>query len=280
MARDFEKEFSLHSRLCANEEDWVKAQDGVQSAVGTGAGATVEPSESSLRATCANRAAAIRDVNRKLAAFGLDAPADTSSYLPVASGLGMKDSTLGVATLSSLLSSLPPSMGVNIELKYPTDEEVHTLGLHVKCREAWFHCVWECILLQNKIGRPVVFSSFDPQLCSVARRWQAVYPVLFLTMGGVGHMEGDDRMNSLAAALAWCREADLQGIVTHTFPLQKDNQLRQVARECSEGGLILGTFGAHNNDFEWVKRQKEEGVHLVILDALHVAVLTTEQTKK
>ena len=57
--------------------------------------------------------------------------------------------------------------------------------------------------------RAVLFSSFDPDICSALRQRQADYPVYFLSDGG-SHPHADLRRTSFAAALDWAATSNLQ----------------------------------------------------------------------
>ena len=53
-------------------------------------------------------------------------------------------------------------------------------------------------------GRDVLFSSFDPGVCTMLARKQSVYPVFFLTDAG-GTLYADPRKNSLRQAIQFAK---------------------------------------------------------------------------
>jgi glycerophosphoryl diester phosphodiesterase len=259
MARSFTPELSHCSLLCASEDPFFAA-------MGT-------PPTSTPGGARQAREDARRGAQRTLDALGIDTTSlslNLATPLPLSAHLGLKDSFIGIPTLSRVLKTLPSTMGLNLELKYPSDTDVAVCGLKVQGREEWFQRVWEVVVASLPPGGErhgmVFFSSFDPKLCTlVQERLQGLYPVLFLTMGGLERDE-DERKNSLPAAIAFAEQAGLLGVVTHTLPLEGEGELSAWVGKCSEKGLVLGTFGAKNNTKEFVLAQRKAGVHLVIVD--------------
>jgi glycerophosphoryl diester phosphodiesterase len=258
MARSFTPELSHCSLLCANEDPFFAA-------MGT-------PPTSTAAGSRQAREDAQRGAQRTLDALGIDTTLSCNQAppLPLSAHLGLKDSFIGIPTLSMVLRAIPPTMGLNLELKYPSLTDIALCGLKVQGREEWFQRVWEVVVASLPPGGErqgmVFFSSFDPKLCILAReRLQGQYPVLFLTMGGLERDE-DERKNSLPAAIAFAEQAGLLGVVTHTLPLEGEGELSAWVGKCSEKGLVLGTFGAKNNAREFVLAQRKAGVHLVIVD--------------
>lgn len=252
MARSFTSELSHCSLLCASEEPFFAAMGTPPTSTNAGA----------MKA----RGLVQRRAQRTLDALGID----VTTPPPLNAHLGIKDSLQGIPTLSKVLTSIPSTMGLNFELKYPSDAEVSLCGLKVQGREEWFQKVWEVIVAHLPPGGErsgaVFFSSFDPQLCILAQeRLQGLYPVLFLTMGGL-ERDKDERKNSLSAAIAFAEQAGLLGVVTHTSPLEGEGELSAWVGKCTALGKVLGTFGSRNNSKEWVVAQREAGVHLVIVD--------------
>lgn len=65
------------------------------------------------------------------------------------------------------------------------------------------------VVLEEGVGRRVIFSTFDPDCATLLSLKQPRYPVLFLTCGGT-KLFGDPRMNSLDAALQFALASRLQ----------------------------------------------------------------------
>jgi glycerophosphoryl diester phosphodiesterase len=204
-------------------------------------------------------------------ASGVPQPPPSSSTPP--SGLtfyfGLRDT---FTTLADLLRRMPASVGFNAEIKYPTAEEAAMLGLRPLERNAYVDRILDVVLGQGGAGsRPLMFSSFDPDVCLLLARKQAAHPVFMLTEGGTADPPfTDPRCNSLAAAVAFARGAGLFGIVTHAAPLLAAPSLIRLVQE--EAGLVLCSYGRVNNDIEAVLLQQRAGIGAVIVD--HVAHVT------
>lgn len=65
------------------------------------------------------------------------------------------------------------------------------------------------VVLEEGVGRRVIFSTFDPDCATLLSLKQPRYPVLFLTCGGT-KLFSDPRMNSLEAALQFALASRLQ----------------------------------------------------------------------
>jgi glycerophosphodiester phosphodiesterase len=248
----------------ADEGAWAAAIDG-----------GAPPPAAGARPPSTTAAAAAR----ALAALGLDAPR-RGAPPRARDGLGLRDGGRGFPTLASLLASASPALGFNVELKYPSREEAAAFGLRVPPPAEFAAAVWRVVAPAARGGRAVVFSSFDPDVALAARRLQARFPVLFLTMGGLERF-GDERMNGLAQAEAWALRAGLDGVVAHARPLLGagggagggggGGGATAAVAALREKGLLVGTFGGENNDPAAVAAQAAAGVNLIIVDAVKVA---------
>ena len=162
-----------------------------------------------------------------------------------------------------MLRDAPPRLGINVELKYPSQEEVGAFGLRMLPPAEWVGAVWR-VVAEEAGGRAIVFSSFDPDVAAAMRALQAVYPVLFLTMAGL-ELFGDKRMNGLPQAAEWAVEAGLEGVCTHASAVVGRPG---VVAGLRERGLLVGTFGGQNNAVGCVEEQVREGVNMIIFDAV------------
>lgn len=211
--------------------------------------------------------------------------------------LGLVDPN-GFATLEEVLSlpefappgTAPPNgtapkppCGINIEVKYPTLAETRLFGLRSIERNAFVHAILDVLFASPCVqgamapgadgssqlqhaGIPIMFSSFDPDICLLLQRKQAAFPVFFLTEGGTQSEDfADSRWNSLDAAIAWASRCGFAGVVSHTPPILKD-PVGIVNRLYKEHNLLLATYGKCNNRSTAVKAQVEAGVAVVICD--------------
>nr|KAJ0191223.1 hypothetical protein LSAT_V11C800441590 [Lactuca sativa] len=104
--------------------------------------------------------------------------------------------------------------------------------------------------------RPVMFSSFQPDVALIMKKLQTKYPVYFLTNRGTVIFD-DVRMNSLEEAKKLAINGGLDGIV---FEVKNIFRYPSVVREIKESHLSLLTYGKLNNVPEAVHVQYLMGV--------------------
>ncbi len=166
-------------------------------------------------------------------------------------------------TLERVLRRAPRGMGFNVELKYA--EWRAEEGYYVD-RGAYLDAVL-AVVSAHAGPRELVFSSFDPDLCWLAKQKQAQYPVLFLTEGGQVTTE-DPRKDSLEAALHWTLFAGLDGLVADVESVLPRRP--EVVPAARARGLLFFTYGGLNNDPAIVRQQRDLGVDAVITDRWQV----------
>ncbi|XP_052622621.1 glycerophosphodiester phosphodiesterase GDPD1, chloroplastic-like [Lactuca sativa] len=108
--------------------------------------------------------------------------------------------------------------------------------------------------------RPVMFSSFQPDVALIMKKLQTKYPVYFLTNRGTVIFD-DVRMNSLEEAKKLAINGGLDGIV---FEVKNIFRYPSVVREIKESHLSLLTYGKLNNVPEAVHVQYLMGVEVLI----------------
>lgn len=97
--------------------------------------------------------------------------------------------------------------------------------------------------------RPIIFSSFNPDICLLLSFKQPSMPVLFLTDAGIDPA-GDIRATSLQEAIRFASRWNLLGIVTGVEPLLLCPRLVRVVKE---SGLVCVSYGTMNNISENVQ---------------------------
>lgn len=164
------------------------------------------------------------------------------------------------ATLEDLFKQLPPSVGFNIEMKYPMLHEAQEQGMEPSAVELNTFC--DTVLkkvydLAN--GRDIIFSSFNPDICLCLSFKQPNFPILFLTDAG-GEPVGDIRASSLQEAIRFTRRWKLLGLVSLADPLIISPRLVRVVKQ---NGLVCISYGAENNKPEMVEVRYSPPFHLV-----------------
>lgn len=165
-------------------------------------------------------------------------------------------------SLRQAFKQTPPWLGFNIELKYPTEEEIVAMGTTFYSRNFFVDAVLSTVLEEGG-QRRVIFSTFDPACAELLRLKQCKYNVFFLTCGGTKTFT-DPRMNSVGAALQFAKTSHLQGVVAEISSII-DN-LECTIAEFHRHGLFLFTYGDLNNDLDTYSKQKLAGIDAIIMD--------------
>ncbi|KAI4255168.1 MAG: hypothetical protein L6R42_006873 [Xanthoria sp. 1 TBL-2021] len=168
-------------------------------------------------------------------------------------------------TLEEMFKKLPQHVGFNIEMKYPMLHESEEQEMDTYAVE--LNSFVDTVLTKvYDLGhnRPIIFSSFNPDICLLLSFKQPSIPVLFLTDAGT-YPVGDIRASSLQEAVRFASRWNLLGIVAAAEPLVLCPRLVKVVKE---SGLVCVSYGTLNNDGEKVKLQVDEGIDAVIVDSV------------
>lgn len=134
--------------------------------------------------------------------------------------------------LADVFDALDESVGFNIEVKWNMEllDGRHEMDRVNKNPNLYVDCILDVVL--NKAGdRRVVFSCFDPDICTMLRKKQNIYPVMFLSQGISDRYElfHDPRGDTIQNAVFHANSNELLGIVAHTIDLLRDTtQVRTV----------------------------------------------------
>lgn len=168
-------------------------------------------------------------------------------------------------TLEEMFKKLPGHVGFNIEMKYPMLHESEEQEMDTYAVE--LNSFVDTVLTKvYDLGgnRPIIFSSFNPDICLLLSFKQPSIPILFLTDAGTSPV-GDVRASSLQEAIRFASRWNLLGIVSAADPLVLCPRLVKVVKE---SGLVCVSYGTLNNDAEKVKLQVNEGIDAVIVDSV------------
>ncbi|KAL9027257.1 MAG: hypothetical protein Q9196_004192 [Gyalolechia fulgens] len=168
-------------------------------------------------------------------------------------------------TLEEMFRKLPEHVGFNIEMKYPMLHESEEQEMDTYAVE--LNSFVDTVLTKvYDLGRerPIIFSSFNPDICLLLSFKQPSIPILFLTDAGTSPV-GDIRASSLQEAIRFASRWNLLGIVSAAEPLVLCPRLVKVVKE---SGLVCVSYGTLNNDSEKVQLQVDEGIDAVIVDSV------------
>lgn len=127
--------------------------------------------------------------------------------------------------LADALNLIDMSVGFNIEVKWSMAMLDGTVELDRNIdKNLYVDCILNVVLA--KAGdRRIVFSCFDPDLCTMLRYKQNLYPVMMLTLGVTEKYPQyhDPRCNTIESAVSNAYAMELLGIVAHTEDLLRDS---------------------------------------------------------
>ena len=137
----------------------------------------------------------------------------------------------GLYSLEELFQRLPDSVGICIEMKYPTSAEKRDLEL---TQLMDIHSYVDTILklvYDNAHHRSIIFSSFNPAICTHLNWKQPNYGVFFGTHCGLTLPKGpwkellknlkeqDSKCTSMKEAVKFAKNSNLLGLLCEAYPL-------------------------------------------------------------
>uniref|UniRef100_A0A8C7SFH0 Glycerophosphocholine phosphodiesterase 1 n=1 Tax=Oncorhynchus mykiss TaxID=8022 RepID=A0A8C7SFH0_ONCMY len=125
--------------------------------------------------------------------------------------------------------------------------------------------------------RRIVFSCFDPDVCTMVRQKQNKYPILFLTQGisEIYPELMDIRCRTTQIAMSFAQSENLLGISAHTEELLQN--LEHI-REAQSKGLVVFCWGDLNNDHDNRTKLREQGIDGLIYDSLKSTCASLKST--
>lgn len=129
-------------------------------------------------------------------------------------------------TLADALDAIDESVGFNIEIKW--NMELNDGSFEIdrinKNQNLYLDRILD-VVLTKAANRRIVFSCFDPDICTMLRYKQNIYPVMFLSLGVTDRYTkfNDPRCNTIENGLYNAYSAELLGIVAHTEDLLRDS---------------------------------------------------------
>ncbi|CAG8537801.1 10627_t:CDS:2 [Paraglomus brasilianum] len=204
-------------------------------------------------------------------------------------------------SLKELLTSLPASIGVNLEIKYPTVREMARYWFSdIPDINSYVDTILQTVYdhaqnyhlkdgsgdqAESMNARRIMFSSFNPAICTALNWKQPNYAVFFNSYCGFGDERiyrgkkrkysdenKDDnvedykgRDTSIKEAVKFAKGNNLLGLICEATLLVQVPSLITYAKEA---GLILTTFGTSNNDPPNVRLQIRYGVDALMVDGV------------
>ncbi|TRY88498.1 hypothetical protein DNTS_005172 [Danionella cerebrum] len=172
-------------------------------------------------------------------------------------------------TLSQIFQAVPENVGFNIELKWISQFKDGSWDAHLSSyfnMNQFLDIILTCVL-QNAGKRKIIFSCFDPDVCTMVRQKQNKYPILFLTQGVTELYPElmDIRCQSTKIAMSFAQSENILGISAHTDELLKH---MEFIREAHSKGLVVFCWGDYNNDHENRRMLREHDIDGLIYDRI------------
>ncbi|KAJ3227051.1 phosphate system positive regulatory protein pho81, partial [Clydaea vesicula] len=193
---------------------------------------------------------------------------------------------LGGVTLDFVLEILPAGLGLSIDVHYPANEKQSNelsnskLNSHL---DAILKVVYDQVSKSSDGGKKIIFSSFNPKVCTGLNWKQPNYGVFFRSKCGyedevdmeiqdsTSDIEScnssrleyfeDKRCGSIKEAIRFCKKGNFLGLFCDARPLVRAPELIKTIKE---SGLILATFGKVNNEESNLMLQEKSGVDALV----------------
>uniref|UniRef100_A0A4W5KFJ4 Glycerophosphocholine phosphodiesterase 1 n=1 Tax=Hucho hucho TaxID=62062 RepID=A0A4W5KFJ4_9TELE len=164
------------------------------------------------------------------------------------------------ALLTTIFQAVPENVGFNIELKWVCQMKDGSWEGNLSSyfnMNLFLDIILTCVL-QRAGKRRIVFSCFDPDVCTMVRQKQNKYPILFLTQGisEIYPELMDIRCRTTQIAMSFAQSENLLGISAHTEELLQN--LEHI-REAQSKGLVVFCWGDLNNDHDNRTKLREQG---------------------
>ncbi|XP_010731532.2 glycerophosphocholine phosphodiesterase GPCPD1 isoform X2 [Larimichthys crocea] len=172
-------------------------------------------------------------------------------------------------SLSQIFQAIPEHVGFNIELKWICQMKDGTWDGNLSSyfnMNTFLDIVLSCVL-QKGGKRRIVFSCFDPDICTMVRQKQNKYPILFLTQGISDKYPElmDIRCQTTQIAISFAQSENILGISGHTEELLKN---LSFIGDAQSKGLVVFSWGDDNNDHENRRKLREQGIDGLIYDSI------------
>ncbi|XP_033846734.1 glycerophosphocholine phosphodiesterase GPCPD1 [Periophthalmus magnuspinnatus] len=172
-------------------------------------------------------------------------------------------------SLSQIFQAMPENVGFNIELKWISQMKNGSWEGNLSSyfnMNTFLDIILSCVL-QKGADRRIVFSSFDPDICTMVRNKQNKYPILFLTQGICERYPElmDVRCQNTQIAISFAQSENILGISAHTEELLK--HLNYI-EEAQSKGLVVFSWGEDNNDHANRRKLREKGIDGIIYDRI------------
>ncbi|XP_037814321.1 glycerophosphocholine phosphodiesterase GPCPD1 isoform X1 [Lucilia sericata] len=147
-------------------------------------------------------------------------------------------------TLEEVLEALPKTLGIDVEIKWPQRKIKGGVEAEQTIDKNFFIDTVLKVILQKGCGRPLIFSSFDADICTMLRFKQNLLPVMYLTQGETQKWEAflDLRTRTFEQAINNAQAFELAGTAPHAedFKGEQGAALMKKAKDLGQISLVWG----------------------------------------
>lgn len=156
--------------------------------------------------------------------------------------------------LVEVLQQLPRSLGIDVEIKWPQRRQGGGSEAEQTIDKNFFADRVLHEVIQYGCGRPIIFSSFDADMCTMLRFKQNIFPVMFLTQGETTKWQpfSDLRTRNFMAAVNHAQAFELAGTAPHAEDFLGENGAEMLQRARNQGQIAV-VWGDDCNSKERVK---------------------------
>uniref|UniRef100_A0A7N6BUE2 Glycerophosphocholine phosphodiesterase 1 n=1 Tax=Anabas testudineus TaxID=64144 RepID=A0A7N6BUE2_ANATE len=181
--------------------------------------------------------------------------------------------------ITSIFHAIPEHVGFNIELKWISQMKDGSWDGNLSSyfnMNTYLDIILSCVL-QKGGKRRILFSCFDPDICTMVRHKQNKYPILFLTQGISEKYPElmDIRCQTTQIAISFAQSENILGISAHTEELLKN--LSYIG-DAQSKGLVVFSWGDDNNEHDNRRTLREQGIDGLIYDSVTVRCLVQTVT--
>ncbi|XP_032598621.1 glycerophosphocholine phosphodiesterase GPCPD1 isoform X2 [Drosophila grimshawi] len=180
--------------------------------------------------------------------------------------------------LVEVLQQLPKSLGIDVEIKWPQRRQGGGHEAEQTIDKNFFADRVLHEVIQYGCGRPLIFSSFDADMCTMLRFKQNIFPVMFLTQGETKKWQpfSDLRTRNFQAAVNNAQAFELAGTAPHAEDFLGENAA-QLLQQARDQGQIAVIWGDDCNSRERVKYFTEIGATATCYDRSDLYMPETKQ---
>jgi len=145
--------------------------------------------------------------------------------------------------LSEVYQALPRNLGLIVEIKWPqlmasgVPESTQTLN-----KNTYVNRIIESTAKYG-CGRPLIFASFDVDICTMMRLKQTAFPVMLMTTGRTGIWDAymDLRTQSFVQAINFAESAEILGTAPHVQNFNHNLQLVDLGLDLLQVVFLWGS---------------------------------------